>query len=126
MSNKAKTYTAAEWRIALGILVIFLVGLGIYQMTSSPSKTSKPSEQVTLANMQHLSEGYVKAQLKDPSSAQFKNQRGACGEVNSKNGFGGYTGFKRYIGASQSLVVVEGEHGLTDVEFASLWEQACN
>lgn len=47
----------------------------------------------------------VKQQLNDPSSAEFRNEkvyhdvRGlvVCGEVNAKNRFGGYTGYKPYV-----------------------------
>ena len=40
--------------------------------------------------------------LKDPSSVQFRNERMSksewlCGEINSKNSYGAYTGFKRFI-----------------------------
>lgn len=40
--------------------------------------------------------------LKDPGSAQFKGEFISsmgwyCGEVNSKNGLGGYTGYERFI-----------------------------
>lgn len=34
--------------------------------------------------------------LKDPSSAEFQNVKGYCGEVNAKNSYGGYTGFKSF------------------------------
>jgi len=39
--------------------------------------------------------------LKDPGSAQFRNVRKTkpgfvCGEVNAKNGMGGYVGFKQF------------------------------
>jgi hypothetical protein len=48
----------------------------------------------------HLLEA-TRANLKDPSSAQFRNvvQNGdmICGEVNGKNGFGGYSGFERFV-----------------------------
>lgn len=47
--------------------------------------------------------------LKDPDSADIRTHRGNCGEVNSKNGFGGYTGFKRFI-ASSAIVAIEGEN----------------
>lgn len=44
----------------------------------------------------------LRAQLRDPGSAEFRNERitkaGAlCGEVNAKNGMGGYVGFKKYV-----------------------------
>ena len=42
----------------------------------------------------------VRAQLKDPSSAIFRNVRkdgsGYCGEVNAKNSYGGYAGFEAF------------------------------
>ena len=47
----------------------------------------------------------VKDKLRDPESARFKdlklirldNAIYACGEVNAKNAFGGYTGFKMFF-----------------------------
>lgn len=40
-------------------------------------------------------------QLKDPGSAQFRGDYitatgSVCGEINGKNSYGGYAGFKRY------------------------------
>ena len=40
---------------------------------------------------------YIEAYVKDPSSLQFRNISGQCGEFNAKNGYGAYTGFNRYI-----------------------------
>lgn len=44
----------------------------------------------------------VRAELRDPASAQFRSVRSApggvwCGDVNSRNGFGGMTGFKAFL-----------------------------
>lgn len=52
--------------------------------------------------------------LKDPSSAQFKSvvvynggkQRTVCGEVNGKNSYGGYVGFKKFYKYENSPNVV--------------------
>lgn len=62
--------------------------------------------------------GPVAKMLKDPGSAQFQSEaheggwiwpRGPlCGEVNAKNNFGAYTGFKRFISASDGAAYVEG------------------
>jgi hypothetical protein len=45
--------------------------------------------------------GFIAEQLKDPGSAQFRNvvDRGelVCGEVNAKNSFGGYGGYKPFL-----------------------------
>lgn len=81
------------------------------------------------AEMTILGEGFVKAHLKDPSGAQFRNQfistEGApCGEVNAKNSFGGYTGFKRYLAASKELAAVDGET-MDSGEFEKIWRQFC-
>jgi hypothetical protein len=51
----------------------------------------------------YTAEQSVKEQLKDPSSAQFRNvfvsKDGdyVCGEVNAKNGFGAYGGFEKFV-----------------------------
>lgn len=73
----------------------------------------------------------VRSKLKDPHSAQFKNvyfHRGAkgipvsCGEVNSKNGFGGYSGFQKFISAGNTeLTFIQSE--VTD--FSTSWKQFC-
>ena len=53
-----------------------------------------------------LSSSLVKEELKDPFSAVFRNEdiyldvggnKTVCGEVNSKNSFGAYTGFQKYV-----------------------------
>lgn len=48
--------------------------------------------------------------LLDPGSAQFRNDRFIdlnwhCGEVNAKNGMGGYGGFKRFISGRQNKII---------------------
>lgn len=49
---------------------------------------------------------------KDPDSAQFRNEniyaRHMCGEVNLRNEYGGYTGYKRFI-STKSTHSVEGD-----------------
>lgn len=43
----------------------------------------------------------VAAELRDPSSAQFRGIYGSgdtvCGEVNGKNGLGAYSGFRKFV-----------------------------
>lgn len=57
------------------------------------------------------------SQLRDPSSAQFRNVRVngifVCGEVNGKNGFGAYNGFVRFYGTKDSADIDPGEGGPT-------------
>ena len=57
----------------------------------------------------------VLIQLKDPDSAKFKNERIEfgwtlkdsilCGEVNSKNGVGGYVGYKEFSASGDTMIV---------------------
>lgn len=73
----------------------------------------------------------VKMKLKDPKSATFRNldvHKGAdgmyvmCGEVNSKNSFGGYTGFQKFV----SVGTPEGTFLQEEVsDFAGVWNRVC-
>jgi len=72
------------------------------------------------------------ASLKDPDSAQFKGvyvsylRNGkeevpvVCGQVNSKNGFGGYSGFQ-YFMARGDVAYLQGQ----SPDFAFVWQKAC-
>lgn len=77
----------------------------------------------------------VKAQLRDPGSAQFRAVRlyktmdppVVCGEVNAKNGFGAYMGFTRFVSRG-SLQVIESELGREVSEpdaMDEVWRQFC-
>lgn len=74
----------------------------------------------------------IKTRLKDPDSASFREVHFysgggvpvTCGEVNSKNSFGGYTGFERFIAAGSQLAVVESDM-TSPSELAEVWEKFC-
>ena len=101
-------------------------------------KEESPDE-VRKKNLEENARIAVKNGLKDPISADFKitkvrldvlNLRGdkkfdlVCGEVNAKNGFGGYTGFKRfYWDASGGAVLDEGE--IRSILLEDLWKNWC-
>jgi hypothetical protein len=74
------------------LAVVVLVACG--DRTSGSSDTSFEADQVRDAK------SAVANSLKDPDSAQFRNvvyrAPHVCGEVNAKNGFGGYAGFKKF------------------------------
>lgn len=90
---------------------------------SVKTATSSQSEQSKRIQIQTDSRIALKNFLKDSNSAEIRNHNGNCGEVNSKNSFGGYTGFKRFI-ASTTIVAVEGENMDSD-EFQKAWSQVC-
>lgn len=66
----------------------------------------------------------VRDALLDPSSAQFRNQNGNCGEVNAKNRMGGYIGFNRYVYVQKTDHVIVGDK---DNEYVvdALWNAVC-
>ena len=43
----------------------------------------------------------------------------ACGQINSKNSLGGYTGFKRFVSNGRTAII-EGRDNITDA-----WKGAC-
>ncbi|OED41995.1 hypothetical protein AB833_08190 [Chromatiales bacterium (ex Bugula neritina AB1)] len=75
-------------------------------------------------------EKLVKSRLKDPKSAKFKdtyftNLNGSstvCGQVNSKNGFGGFSGYLNFItiiGLEQTILKTD------PYDFTKLWREFC-
>ena len=88
----------------------------------------KPAAKVNEYTLFRIARENAKARLKDPDSAQFRNQfvgkKGVpCGEVNSKNSFGGYTGFQRFVASGGGLAFFENE--VPADEFEELWRQMC-
>ena len=72
-------------------------------------KTS--NSKTAIAKTQEL----AKKSLKDPESAQFRDVKIQnygdlkiiCGEINAKNSYGGYVGFKRFMGSPTGGVSME-------------------
>jgi len=114
-----------------GYVIIAVIAIALYMFSSGDKKTdapvqenAKPDPELTEIRLQRLARGFVESALKDPGSAEYRNQRGVCGEVNAKNGFGGFTGYRRFVAVSDDLVAIEGE-GLRGSEFQKVWDQAC-
>ncbi|EMR4172050.1 hypothetical protein R2537_007081 [Pseudomonas aeruginosa] len=92
---------------------------------SSPQKAS--------ATVAALVQKHVKAAVKDPASVQIRNLRTVkadaithfCGEVNAKNSFGGYTGFRPLAG----FMVLNGSSAsyfsLSDIDNVELSSALC-
>ncbi len=67
----------------------------------------------------------VRDQMKDPESAKFRNltssrNSNVCGEVNAKNSYGGYVGFKRFLALNGVVFMDDGGSGFID-----LWMKIC-
>lgn len=80
-------------KLFLSVALTFLVGT----VLAEPMR-QKPSKADTALIKKLTME--VSAELKDPASAQFRNvsvnrrTKTICGEVNAKNEYGGYVGFR--------------------------------
>lgn len=79
--------------------------------------------------MQYAIEQAIRKASRDPDSVKFQDQDGVCGTVNAKNGFGGYTGFKRYAFDGESLLMEGGKtpYGvlITSDEMDIIWRKYC-
>lgn len=74
-------------------------------------------------------ERQIISKLKHGASASFSNvfistSDFVCGEVNSKNSFGGYAGFQRFISAYPSGVSAL-EESTSKREFKKTWDKFC-
>jgi len=101
------------------ICCLLLLGCG------KKERTQKEKDKDIEIGMQIIAEKFVRGVLKDPDSATFRNWNGPCGEVNSKNSFGGFTGYQRFIAASEKLVILENDSGLSGEDFQGIWNKAC-
>ncbi|MFI8395985.1 hypothetical protein ACIGEI_10595 [Pseudomonas sp. NPDC078863] len=92
----------------------------------SEAEKARHKAEMTEIRYQRVAREFVSGVLKDPDSAQFRNQRGFCGEVNSKNSFGGYAGFRRFIAATKEMVVFENDNRMSSSEFEAAWSKLCH
>lgn len=79
-------------------------------------------------NLKYAAQNSVKAKLKDPDSAKFGViyvvYNVACGSVNAKNSYGGYSGSQRFLSAGKpELTFMEKEVDPDD--FAFIWDTKC-
>lgn len=106
--------------ITSGIIIFFVLFL-ILKSCSSSDSPKQDSPEMTEIKLNRLGRERVTVLLKDPDSAKFRNEISFCGEVNSKNGFGAYTGYTRYIGAGESMTLLDDGSN----EFNAAWQQVC-
>lgn len=75
----------------------------------------------------------VRDQMRDPGAVRFRNNRFVifhgstpmvCGEINATNGFGGRTGYQRFIASGETFGPVL-EEMMAPQEFAQSWNQIC-
>lgn len=80
-----------------------------------------------------VAEQNVKSRLRDPSSAEFSNVtisrkrdiEVVCGMVNSRNGFGGMAGAKRFISKGETGGLAGFPEDFGPDEFDQMWLEHC-
>lgn len=95
------------------------------------SDGATPSAQSKDANWVAYNQGLIRSLLKDPSSAAFRNtfvsratgSPMVCGEVNAKNSFGGYVGYKRFIAGGSTIQLLESD--MAPGEMNKTWAKIC-
>lgn len=116
---------------ARAVLIIAVLGIVVLLVTRQATEPDTLSAQADLPNeyaVIRIGQRAVESRLKDADSAKFRNQYVGksgtpCGEVNARNGFGGYNGFKRYIASGGGVSVIEGE--IPDDQFEASWQRLC-
>lgn len=99
-------------RIAFAVAAIATAQAGLAQLPAfTPAQRADGETKVQLAAK------YMAGSLRDPSVAYFRNvfllkrmtkvgeQVTVCGEVNGRNGYGGFTGFQRFIYAADRVYI---------------------
>lgn len=107
------------------MIVMFPAFLLLAACGQSDAKKAESAAAMAEIRNQRVAREFVGGVLKDPGSAEFRNQRGLCGEVNSKNSFGGYVGFRRFIAASKEMVVFENDGRMNPGDFDTAWATHC-
>lgn len=91
MTNAPRPPMITKSTFAVPTIAITVIALLYFQSQGSLFESSN------LSNAKRL----VGQQMKDPSSTQYRNivERNniVCGEVNAKNSYGAYAGFRRFI-----------------------------
>lgn len=113
--------------IAILLLIILFI---MVKMLSKEEITNNINEKYKEENWIYKGQEAVKYKLKDSSSAKFRNVffnnnnvPVSCGEVNSKNSFGAYNGYQRFIsGGSFENTFLEEE--IKD-DINKIWNELC-
>lgn len=114
----------------LVVAAVMLISVAILvtkcsRSSNDPARKAANEAALQEIKMHRIARGYVSKHLKDPDSAEFRNQSRLCGEVNAKNSIGGYVGFRRFIAATENMVVIQGDGRMNAADFDQVWKQSC-
>lgn len=144
--NEAERQVAKNSKVGCAVVVVALVAFvsfctpetsdTVAVSTSGSSKPGTTEKSFADEGDQSLwivkSQDGIKARLRDPDSAEFKDSRFysggktpvVCGRVNARDGFGGYTGFERYVASGEKLAFLESDLK-TPQEMDKVWSTYC-
>jgi len=112
-----------SFKAALIFFVICVAAIAVFKSCRSSDKVAE--KKLDGRDLEYAAQDAVRRALKDPESAAFRNVRftgnAVCGEVNSKNGFGGMSGYQRFINAGPSTTIFEEQNP----DFAQAWNKLC-
>ena len=113
-------------KLTATLLEIMTVNVPDPLIARTPPRDSDAHQEFIRVAKQRITSG-----LKDPSSVQWQDlylsQRhtlALCGQINAKNSYGAYVGFKRFYSAVDPLFV-ETDDGRVGGVFAQLWPFVC-
>lgn len=116
-------------KLTIWIFSIILIFSGCGSDEKSSNNSIKSDEKYKELSWIELGKDSIRSKLKDGSGAEFRNvffnNNGtpvSCGEVNSKNSFGAYSGYQRFISAGNVLTILEEE--VSD-GIQTVWNQYC-
>lgn len=130
MSKKAELTPSSQLTLKQSLITICVFGLFFWFFWKDDN--SKVQPEMSRADkefyMTEASKDGVRARLKDPKSAKFKDvyymdhvTPVICGKVNSRNGFGGMSGFQHFLARGEVLVLFEKEAD----DFGDTWNKLC-
>lgn len=94
-------------------------------VASSDLPSSAPSPTFDHEELIRAAKTAVERDLRDPMSAQYRDIRVVpgqvdivCGEVNAKNAYGGYVGFRRFVATTDTVILEDAsaQHALRDAQ----------
>jgi len=104
------------------LLIILLFSFGLLGCVKSEQQKMQEKRDRLDLQVQKL----VRNKLKD-ESAKFRNQWDLCGEVNTKNSLGAYTGFQRFL-MSGEYIYFENDYKSDQTSmsaFNEAWDSEC-
>lgn len=142
-NNDIKKQSAKETRTGCLVMLAFLGIIILWNINDSDKTDLQAKKQIEAApdpaiearikdeNWKYFCQEEITKRLKDPESAKFQEvfisrksgEPIVCGQVNGKNGFGGYSGFERFISAGKLFNILESD--MAEGEMDKSWLEFC-